>query len=112
MNHQTIFEIQSNLCRTMSHQLRLEIVHLLRAGPRRVQDIATSTGCSQSMVSRHLGVLRHGGILVTERHGQEIFYQVANPKILTICDLMRDVLVEEISRQSELIQGDPNEHHR
>jgi DNA-binding transcriptional ArsR family regulator len=112
MNHQTIFEIQSNLCRTMSHPFRLEIVHLLRSGPRRAQDLATSTGCSQSMASRHLSVLRHGGILKTERHGQEIFYQIANPKIVTICDLMRDVLVEEASRQSGLIQGNPNEHRR
>jgi ArsR family transcriptional regulator len=112
MNHQTIFEIQSHLCRTMSHPLRLEIVHLLRDGPRRVQDIAVSTGCSQSAVSRHLSVLRHGGILKTERHGQQILYQIANPKIVTICDLMRDVLMEEASRQSALIQGNPNEHRR
>jgi len=112
MNHQTIFEIQSNLCRTMSHPLRLRIVHLLRDGPMRVQDIATSTSCAQSTVSRHLSVLRHGGILKTERHGQEILYQIANPKIVTICDLMRDVLMEEASRQSDLIQGNPNEHRR
>jgi DNA-binding transcriptional ArsR family regulator len=107
MLNQTIFEIQANLCRTMSHALRLEIVHLLREQPRRVMDIAASTGHSPSAISRHLGVLRHGGVLMTERHGQEIFYQIANPKMVTICDLMREVLVEEASRQSSLIKGMP-----
>jgi DNA-binding transcriptional ArsR family regulator len=110
MTHQTIFEIQSNLCRTMSHPLRVEIVHLLRAGRMRVQDIAASTSCSQSVASRHLSMLRRGGILKTERHGHEIFYQIANPKIVAICDLMREVLAEEASRQSSLIQGDPDEY--
>jgi DNA-binding transcriptional ArsR family regulator len=107
---QSIFDIQSNLCRTMSHPLRLRIVHLLRDGTMRVQDIATSIGCSQSTISRHLSVLRHGGVLKTERHKQEIFYRVANSKIVAICDLMRDVLVEEAARQSNLIQGDSDEH--
>jgi DNA-binding transcriptional ArsR family regulator len=107
MLNQTIFEIQANLCRTMSHALRLEIVHLLREKPRRVMDIAASTGHSPSAISRHLGVLRHGGVLMTERHGQEIFYQIANPKMVTICDLMREVLMEEASRQSNLIKGMP-----
>jgi DNA-binding transcriptional ArsR family regulator len=94
MSHQTIFKIQANLCRTMSHEFRLEIVHLLRDGPMRVMDIAASTGHSPSAISRHLSVLRHGGVLMTERHGQEIFHQIANPKMITICDLMREVLVE------------------
>jgi hypothetical protein len=46
MPNQIIFEIQAHLCRTMSHALRLGIVHLLRDGPMRLMDIAASTGCS------------------------------------------------------------------
>jgi ArsR family transcriptional regulator len=110
MSDQAVYEIQANLCRTMSHALRLEIVHLLRDGPMRVMDIAASTGHSPSAISRHLSALRHGGVLITERHGQEILYQIANPKIVTICDLMREVLVEEAARQTSLIRGTPNEH--
>jgi ArsR family transcriptional regulator len=110
MLNQTIFEIQADLCRTMSHALRLEIVHLLRDGPKRVSDIAASTGHSQSVISRHLSVLRHGSVLTTERRGHEILYQIANPKITNICDLMREVLAEEASRRSGLIQGTTDEH--
>jgi ArsR family transcriptional regulator len=110
MSNQSVYEIQANLCRTMSHALRLEIVHLLRNGSMRVRDIAISTGRSQSAISRHLSVLRHGGVLMIERHGQEILYQISNPKLVTICDLMSEVVVEEASRQAGLIQGTPSEH--
>ena len=105
-----IYEIQAELCRTMSNAIRLEIVHILRQGPRCVKEIAQATGQSQSVISRHLGVLRNGGILTSQRSGQDIIYQIANPKIVNICDLMREVLAEEASRRSELMRGFSNEH--
>jgi DNA-binding transcriptional ArsR family regulator len=98
-----IYEIQAELCHTMSNAIRLEIVHFLREGPRRVTEIAQATGHPQSVISRHLGVLRHGGIVTAERHGQDVIYQIANPKIVNICDLMREVLAEEASRRSKLM---------
>jgi len=42
MSHQTIFEIQANLCRTTSHELRLQLVRLLRDGPMRALSILGS----------------------------------------------------------------------
>ena len=110
MSPAKIFEIQAELCRTLSNAIRLEIVHLLRQGPKCVKEIAQATGQSQSVISRHLGVLRNGGILTAQRSGQDIIYQIANPKIINICDLMREVLTEEASRCSELMRGFSNEH--
>jgi ArsR family transcriptional regulator len=106
----TIFEIQADLCRCMSSALRIEIVHLLRDGPQRVSEIARITGHPQGTISRHLGVLRNGGVVLAHRHAQDIVYQIANPKIVSICDLMREVLLEEASRRSKLVEGFQDEH--
>ena len=105
MPQTAIFEIQADLCRCMSSALRIEIVHVLRDGPQRVSEIARITGHSQGTISRHLGVLRNGGIVIAHRHAQDIIYQIANPKIVGICDLMREVLMEEASHRSELSGG-------
>jgi ArsR family transcriptional regulator len=94
----------------MSSALRIEIVHVLRDGPQRVSEIARITGCSQATVSRHLGVLRNGGVVVAHRHAKDVVYQIANYKIVQICDLMREVLLEEAARQSNLIRSFPDEH--
>jgi ArsR family transcriptional regulator len=75
-----------------------------------VGDITQSTGRSESMISRHLGVLRSNNLVKTERQGQEIIYHIANPKIITICSLMREVLVEQASYQSQLVRGLLNEY--
>jgi hypothetical protein len=47
--------------------------------------------------------LRDGNVVTAHRSGQEVVYQIANPKIVSICDLMREVLVEEAARQSQLV---------
>ncbi|MCE1254004.1 MAG: metalloregulator ArsR/SmtB family transcription factor [Anaerolineae bacterium] len=104
MNYSSIYELQAELCRAMSHAARIEILHTLKEGPKRVIDIAREVGVSQVAVSRHLAVLRHGGIVLAQRQGQDVIYSVANPKILEVCSLMRDVLSEQAAHRSELIQ--------
>jgi ArsR family transcriptional regulator len=94
----------------MSNAIRIEIVHVLRDGPQRVNEIARITGHPQGTISRHLSVLRNGGVVIAHRHAQDVVYQIANPKIVNICDLMRDILVEEASRRSKLVEGFQDEH--
>ncbi len=89
----------------MSSAIRIEIVHCLRERPLRVSEIARITGHPQAMISRNLGLLRNGGIVISERYAQEVIYQIANPKIVDICDLMREVLAEEASDRSRLVKG-------
>lgn len=102
MSHEKIFEIQAGLCRAMGNPLRMEIVHLLRSGPLNVTEIASSVGQHQSTVSRNLTILRNAGIVTTRREGSNILYQVANPKLVEVCDLMRAVLEEQSAQEAKL----------
>ena len=110
MSPDSMYEFQARIYRTLSNPIRLEILYFLRQGPSRVNDIAQATGRPPNVISRCLSVLRHGDIVTTKRHGQEIVYQIANPKIITICDLMREVVAEEAIHRSRLVQGLSNEH--
>lgn len=88
----------------MGHPVRLQIVHLLRKGPKRVYDLVQATGYEQGKVSRHLGILRNSGILAAQREGKDILYHIANPKITEVCDLMRQVLAEQASQHSQMFK--------
>jgi len=103
MSHEKIFEIQAELCRAMGNPLRMEIVHLLRSGPLNVNDIASTVEQHQATVSRNLTILRNAGIVVTQRDGNNNLYQVANPKLVEVCDLMREVLIEQTDQRSKLL---------
>ena len=100
-----VFELQAALCQAMSYPTRLELVHALRSGARRVDDLAQATGVNQSSVSRHLSILRSCGVVTARRAGHEVVYELANPKVAMICDLMREVLLEQLTHQSDIARG-------
>jgi DNA-binding transcriptional ArsR family regulator len=99
-----IFEMQAEFCRAMSSALRLEIVHLLREAPMQVNELAEATGQPQPTISRNLNKLRRAGVVAGHRIGHGVWYGIANPKISKVCDLMRQVLLEEAQLRSELLQ--------
>jgi DNA-binding transcriptional ArsR family regulator len=105
MAEQSIYSLQADLCRTLGNPVRIEIVHLLQIGPKRVIDIAAAINCAQSAVSRHLAALRNAGVVVAHREGNSIVYRIANPKIIEVCDLMREVLSEQFGKHSKIMEG-------
>jgi DNA-binding transcriptional ArsR family regulator len=108
MSAQSIFELQADLCQAMSNPIRVQLVHLLREGPRRVGDLVQTTGFDPGTVSRHLSVLKSSGILSARREGKDMYYYIVNPKITEVCDLMRQVLAEQAEQQiqiSKAIEG-------
>ena len=61
--------------RALADETRRGILECLRAGPRTSGEIAAQFHSSWPTISRHLAVLRAGGLVVTERRGQEIYYE-------------------------------------
>jgi len=99
----TIYDLQAELCHSMSHPVRLQIIHLLFEGAKKVGDITLLSGLEQCTVSRHLAILKRNGVVTSHRHGQEMIYSVANPKIVEVCNLMRVVLSEQVAERSKMI---------
>lgn len=98
-----VFELQAQLCQVLGNTIRLRIVSALKAGPMCVNElVAVLKTVPQPTVSRHLAVLRSAGILDTQRHGLEVIYEIANPKIVGVCEMMRTILAERQLRQSEI----------
>lgn len=72
--------------KAMAHPVRVAIVHALADGPICAYDLADVANSSASTTSRHLTVLRHAGIISNDRQGQQIFYRLERPCILTLMD--------------------------
>jgi ArsR family transcriptional regulator len=102
MKTQTIFDIQARLCSSMGSPIRLEILHYLRDGPKCVGELAELLKQSQSTISRHLAVLRSTGVVLADHQKQNIYYHVTNPKLLDVCDSLREILEEQSLRETRL----------
>ncbi len=101
--NKTLFELQAEVCKTLASPKRLEIINTLKTGERTVTELVNILGVSKANVSQHLALMRHKGILSSRREGVNIFYRVANPKVIEACTLMRDVLTEQMKEKSKLI---------
>jgi ArsR family transcriptional regulator, arsenate/arsenite/antimonite-responsive transcriptional repressor len=62
--------------RALADETRRQILDLLRSGPRTSGEIADRFHSSWPTISRHLAVLRAAGLVVTERKGQAIYYEL------------------------------------
>jgi len=62
--------------RALADATRRDIIEFLREGPRTSGEIAAQFHSSWPTISRHLSVLRTGGLVVAERRGQAIYYEL------------------------------------
>ena len=45
-------------------------------------------GCEISMMSHHLSKMKDNGVLISEKKGKQVFYSIADRKLLSIFDCM------------------------
>ncbi|HWL40460.1 MAG TPA: autorepressor SdpR family transcription factor [Gemmatimonadaceae bacterium] len=66
----------NDVFRALSDPTRREILELLRKGPRTSGEIAEKFSTSWATISRHLGVLKDAGLILVERDGQHMIYEL------------------------------------
>jgi DNA-binding transcriptional ArsR family regulator len=62
--------------KALADPTRRKILRLLRNGPRTSGEIAEHFSSSWPTISRHLGVLRDAKLILAERNGQQIVYEL------------------------------------
>lgn len=75
----------------MAHPLRLKILCLVGNQELSVLEIVEAVGTSQSNISQHLAVLRDNGILESRRDGTKVFYRIADPRVVRMIALTREI---------------------
>ena len=105
MSEQQLFGLHASICQTLANPKRLEIIARLRAGEKTVTELAEAMRISQANLSQHLALMRQKGILLARREGVNIHYRISNPKIVRACDLMRQVLLENLETDVRLVRA-------
>ena len=85
----------SNCLKVLSNPDRLKILCVLINGELNVQQIEESTDIHQPTLSQQLTVLRNNKIVSTRREGKQIFYQLADPKVLGIMQTLYELYCRE-----------------
>ena len=90
------FEERAELLKALAHPLRLKLVRgLLKCGCRNVRCMEEKTGQSQSCISQHLAKLKAAGVVRAVRSGNEVYYEVADPRAVSVVAALLDDCKEE-----------------
>lgn len=84
----------------LAEPTRLRILNLLREAEHNVGELADACGYTAANMSRHLSVLMQQGFVKREGRGTSVYYQIADPTIYALCDLVCDRIAQQHSKQA------------
>jgi len=85
-----LLERMAVMLRVLAHPHRLKIIELLedvQSAP--VSWIHGALDLPQAATSQHLNHMKRAGLLKSSRHGKEVWYEIADPRALTILGCIR-----------------------
>ena len=100
---ENIYDLHADVCKIFSNAKRLEIINALKEKEMSASELIEKIGLSKANLSQHMGVLRSKGVISTRKAGVNIYYRISNAKITQACDLMREVLLEQIQEKGEMV---------
>jgi ArsR family transcriptional regulator len=98
-----IFELHADVCKVFSNAKRLEILNTLRDREMMASELIEKIGLSKANLSQHMSILKSKGVVLTRREGVNIYYRISNAKIIQACDLMREVLLEQLQEKGKMV---------
>jgi DNA-binding transcriptional ArsR family regulator len=85
----------TSFLRTLANPDRLLLLCQLTAGERCVGDLETDTGIPQPTLSQQLAVLRREELVTTRRIGKQIYYSIADKRVLVMLGQLQQLFCPE-----------------
>jgi DNA-binding transcriptional ArsR family regulator len=100
----TILAMIADFFKILSEVSRLQIVCSLKSGPKSVSQIIAITGLGQANVSKHLKILTDAKLLMRTQQGINVIYEIANPLVFPLCDLVCNSLTSQLQSQNQQLE--------
>ncbi len=83
--------------------MRLKILERLFRSPASVGEILSAVGGTQANISKHLGLLRAGGLVGRRRQGLKTVYAIADPTLERICAVVCDAVTRDARDEARAV---------
>ncbi len=99
-----IYAYHAEMCKVFSHPKRLKLINLLQDKEMSASELGGKLTLSPSTLSQHLKMMKERRILISRKAGNMVYYRIANLRLLEACDLLREILFEQIRQDATLIK--------
>jgi ArsR family transcriptional regulator len=96
--------IKAAFLKMLAHPVRLRILELLGRGEQSVGQFAQRLSVDQPTVSRHLGILKQGGLVTTRQDGASVIYRLQNAETARVLQHLTELLKCKLQVDRELLR--------
>ncbi|MFQ5473239.1 MAG: ArsR/SmtB family transcription factor [Dehalococcoidia bacterium] len=86
--------VTAKFFRGLGDPTRVRVLQLLEEGERSVGELVDLTGTLQGRLSSHLACLRWCGFVATRREGRQVYYRIADDRVLGLLALADEFIAE------------------
>lgn len=104
MTDKKIYELHANVCKALGHPTRIEIIDTLQNKEMNFGELLEIIGGAKSNLSQHLSSMTSKGILIQRKEGLNNYYKLSSKKVSTACQIMREVLIDNLKKQHEFLK--------
>ncbi|MBD2189413.1 ArsR/SmtB family transcription factor [Pseudanabaena mucicola] len=90
--------------KVLSELSRLQVLCSLKTSSKNVTEIMEETGLGQANVSKHLKILAQAGIVSRTPQGVSVYYEIVEPFIFDLCELVGNRLSLRLEEQSQQLK--------
>ena len=99
-----VYSRHAEMCKVFSSPIRLQILNTLREQEMSVSHLADRLGVAIGNLSQHLNMMKQRRVLVSRKDRNMVYYRLANPKMLKAFDLIREILFDQMQRETTLVR--------
>ena len=99
---EALYERHADMCKVFSNAVRLRILNVIGDREINVAAIASKLGVALGTVSPHLLMMKQRRVLLSRKERNQVFYRLANLKVLQAFHFMREILAEQIQQDGLL----------
>ncbi len=103
MDSKHIYKLHAEVCKALANPVRVQVVEILSGGELCFSDILEQTGGLKSALSQNLSQMVSAGVLNVRKDSRCNYYSLSSDKVYRACQLMREVLVDNLERQNSLL---------
>ena len=103
-NAKESFRKNADLYKVMGNPKRLEILDAISSKEKTVNELSNILGTRKSNTSQHLAYLRYVGLVIARRDGKNVFYKIADPRLMEPCKIFNEIRAKRsLNKSAQLI---------
>ena len=91
--------------KALAEPTRLSLLQALKEGERAVGDLVLETATSLANASKQLQQLHAAGFVTRRKEGLFVYYRLADPDVLALCDLVCGRVLRETQAAQRALQA-------